>query len=98
MVTRLNDHIRDRDIDEATKNIDQLNAELERTEVLAVRLAMQKLIEANVRRRTLANTRADYVFRIIDPAMPVDSRDYYPTAASPLRGGRRIMRICCLVW
>jgi len=77
MVTRLNDHIRDRDIDEATKNIDQLNAELERTEVLAVRLAMQKLIEANVRRRTLANTRADYVFRVIDPAMPVDSRDHF---------------------
>jgi uncharacterized protein involved in exopolysaccharide biosynthesis len=77
MVSRLNDSIRDRDIGEATTNIEQLSIELDRTKVLAVQLAMQKLIEANVRRRTLANTRVDYVFRVIDPAMPVDPRDYF---------------------
>jgi uncharacterized protein involved in exopolysaccharide biosynthesis len=77
LVSRVNGHIRARDIAEATRSIEQLNVELGRTQVIAVQSAIQKLIEANVKRRTLANTRPDYVFRVIDPAIPVGPKDYF---------------------
>lgn len=77
MIRRLNDSIRDQDVVEATRNIKQLQAELARTSEIAVQVAIQRLIETNVKRRSLANTRSDYVFRVIDPAMPPDSGDYF---------------------
>ena len=77
MVSRLNNDIRQRDIDEATRSIEQLNAELERTRFIAVESAVQNLIETNVKRRTLAKARFEYAFRVIDPAIPVDKEDYF---------------------
>ena len=77
MVARLNDEMRQRDIAETTRTIDQLDVELGRTEIIAVQASIQKLIEANVRRRTLANTRHDYVFRVIDPAVAVGPGHYF---------------------
>jgi len=77
MVARLNDDMRERDIAEATRSVELLNLELSRTEVVAIQSSIQKLIEANIRRRTLANTRQDYVFRVIDPAVAIESGHYF---------------------
>lgn len=77
VVAQLNDVLRERDIAEATRSIELLNAELSRTEIVAVREAIYRLIESNVRRRTLANVRQEYVFRVIDPAVPVDRDNYF---------------------
>jgi len=77
IVERLNDDLRERDIAEATRSINLLNVELGRTEFVAVREAIHRLVEANVRRRTLANVRQEYVFRVIDPAVAVDREGYF---------------------
>lgn len=77
MVARLNDTMRERDMAEATRSVDLLNVELNRTEVVAIQSSIQKLIEANIRRRTLANTRQDYVLRVIDPAIAVEPGHYF---------------------
>ncbi len=77
MVAGVNDDLRKRDIAEATRSIEQLSAELSRNAVVAVQASINKLIEANVRRRALANARDDYVFHIIDPAVAPDRDDYF---------------------
>jgi hypothetical protein len=82
LLTQANDRIRQRVIDEASGNIDFLRGELEATSLLEVRQSIFSLLEAQIRRIMLANTRPDYAFRVIDPAQNKDVEDYdYPRAA-----------------
>ena len=81
LLAQANDRIRKRVIDEAAGNIDFLRGELEATSLLEVRQSIFSLVEAQIRRIMLANTRPDYAFRVVDPAQKKDAEDYdYPRA------------------
>ena len=72
MVSRVNAVMRERAIDEATRTIDALNAELQSTSVIEMRQAIFRLAEAQIQKRILAKVRNEYSFRIIDVAHAPD--------------------------
>ena len=61
---------------DAQRNIDFLDAELPKTSDVGLQQAMYSLIESEIKKRMLARTRADYAFRVLDPASPPDHRRY----------------------
>ncbi len=63
---------RERAIADADRGIGFLQKELESTQSMEVREAIFRLIEAQMSQRMLANVRADYVVRVIDPATVAD--------------------------
>ena len=75
LVRRLNLKMRDRAIAEAEKSISYLNLELDKTSVLPLRDAIYKLIENDIKQKTIANVRNDYVFRVVDPAVAPDIKE-----------------------
>jgi uncharacterized protein involved in exopolysaccharide biosynthesis len=75
LVRRLNMKMRDRAIAEAEKGITYLNLELDKTAVLPLRESIYKLIENDIKQKTIANVRDDYVFRVVDPAFVPDIRE-----------------------
>lgn len=75
LVRRLNVKMRDRAIAEAEKSISYLNLELDKTSVLPLRDSIYKLIENDIKQKTIANVRDDYVFRVVDPAVVPDLRE-----------------------
>jgi uncharacterized protein involved in exopolysaccharide biosynthesis len=82
---------RERAIADAERGIGFLQEELKSTQSLEVREAIYRLIEAQMSQRMLANVRADYVVRVIDPATVADwpsrPRRLLVVAGSVLFGG-----------
>jgi len=75
LVRRLNMQMRDRAISESEKSISYLNLELDKTSVLPLRDSIYKLIENDIKQKTIANVRNDYVFRVVDPAVVPDIKE-----------------------
>lgn len=75
LVGRLNSIMRTRAIAEAERSITYLNVELEKTSVQPLRESIYKLIENDIKQKTIANVRNDYVFRVVDPAVVPDLRE-----------------------
>jgi uncharacterized protein involved in exopolysaccharide biosynthesis len=75
LVQRLNTEMRARAIDKANASVGYLESELERTTVVATREAINRLIEAQIQRRMLANVTQEFAFRIVDRALPPDRDD-----------------------
>ncbi len=69
IVTQVNKTLREQDIYEAEKSIDYLNKELDDTSISDMRVVFYQLIEEQTKKVMLANTRFEYVFRTIDPAV-----------------------------
>jgi len=67
LISDINSEIRKRDIDEAEKSIDYLNAQREKTALAGMQQIFYKLIEKQTQTIMLANVRDQYVLRIIDP-------------------------------
>lgn len=82
---------RERAIADADRGIGFLQKELESTQSMEVREAIYRLMEAQMSQRMLANVRADYVVRVIDPATVADwpsrPRRMLVVAGSMLFGG-----------
>ncbi len=76
LVTRLNDYLRQRDIDEAQRSIEFLNEELTRSSVIGLQQGIYRLIEHQIEMVMLANVRDEYAFEILDPAVPAEAGDY----------------------
>jgi capsular polysaccharide biosynthesis protein len=76
LVRRVNEMMRARAIADAKSSIDYLNAELAKTDVVEVRLAIDRLIESEYKTMTLAKVRDEYFFRVIDPAVVPDADDF----------------------
>ncbi len=76
LVRRANFTLRQRDMAETDKMVEYLNQELEKTNVAELRQAIYRLIEAQIKQKTLAKVRDEYVFRVLDPAAPPDSDDF----------------------
>lgn len=69
LVSDINDRMRSLDITEAEKSIGYLKDALEQTEVADMQQIFYQLIEKQQQTRMLANVRAQYVFKVIDPAI-----------------------------
>jgi uncharacterized protein involved in exopolysaccharide biosynthesis len=69
-VALANDRIRARAIDDATRNIEYLNKQIAKTNVVDLQKVMYNLVESETKTLMLANVHAEYAFRIIDPAVP----------------------------
>lgn len=73
LVAEINSHMRKDTIEETKKSIAYLGQVLPNTEIIQVQQAIYKLIQAQIHKSMLAETREDYAFKVIDPAVPADS-------------------------
>lgn len=70
-----NELIRTRALEEASRNIQYLKEQIERTNVVEVQRVMYNLVESETKTLMLANARAEYAFRIVDPAVAPEVRN-----------------------
>jgi uncharacterized protein involved in exopolysaccharide biosynthesis len=75
LIARVNADMRQRSIDASTASLAFLEKERERTAYVETRLAIDRLVEAQIRRRMLASVTPEYVFRVVDRALPPDRND-----------------------
>jgi uncharacterized protein involved in exopolysaccharide biosynthesis len=67
---QLNEEIRERALNESTRNIQFLQGELERTKVVSLQQAIARLVESEMQKLMLAQGTDEYAFRVIDDAQP----------------------------
>ena len=70
LVDRLNQKLRQEEIDRLDRRIQYLRAEVDETSVSGVRQALFSIMESELKSQTVAKTQQEYVFRVIDPAYP----------------------------
>jgi uncharacterized protein involved in exopolysaccharide biosynthesis len=75
MVERLNAQMRRRAIDRADASLKYLEKEFESTSVLEARTTINRLMEAQINQRMLANVTTDFAFRVVDRAQVPDLGD-----------------------
>ncbi len=75
LVERVNRHLQEQAVAEAQKSIDYLREQLKTTDVVDMQQAIYRLIEAQTKNIMFAKVRDEYVFRVIDPAVPPDPDD-----------------------
>lgn len=68
-VALANEIIRQRALNESTRNIAYLNDQLARTNVVELRKVMYDIIESETKTVMLANGRVEYAFELVDPAV-----------------------------
>lgn len=82
LISRLNQEMRTRAINNANESLRFLEKELAATAVVEMRESINRLIEGQIRQRMLANVNHEYAFRVIDRAV-------VPEADEPVRPRRR---------
>jgi uncharacterized protein involved in exopolysaccharide biosynthesis len=82
LIADLNEDIRQRERDEALQSLQFLKEELNRTDLMDLRVALNQLSLAELQKLTLANVREEFAFKIIDPPNPPDPDD--PVWPKPL--------------
>lgn len=88
LVQRLNVEMQTRAIASAVASVGYLEKELQATSTVATREAINRLIEAQIKQRMLANVTREYAFRIVDKAMAPDEDDpIRPRKMLALAGG-----------
>lgn len=87
LIATLNQTMRQRAIVESRESVEYLRRELERTQVMSIQQSLNKLIEEQMRRGMLANTRSEYVVRVLDPAFVPDASRYIRPSWALLVGG-----------
>ena len=75
MVERLNEEMRRRAIAKTDASLGFLEKELNATSVVPTREAINRLIEAQIKQRMLANVNREYAFRVVDVASVPDDGD-----------------------
>lgn len=74
MVALVNEMMRKHALDDANRNIAYLNTQLERTTDVSLRQDLYDILEMQMQKLMLANGRADYAYRVIDPGVPPEVR------------------------
>ena len=69
LVEDINNHMRKIDIDESTKSLEYLYQELERVNYDELNTLLYSLIEEDIKVLSIANTKDEYIFKTIDPAI-----------------------------
>lgn len=73
-VALANELMRTRAINDASRNVDYLNKQIAKTNVLEVQRVMYNLIETETKTLMLANARQEYAFTVVDPAVAPEQR------------------------
>jgi uncharacterized protein involved in exopolysaccharide biosynthesis len=76
LVRDANAYLRERALSEARNSIRALERALEKTDTLEIKQIIFGLIQTHLSNATLASTREDYSFRVIDAAVVPDADDY----------------------
>jgi len=87
-----NQLLREQAITESETTMRYLDAQIGTTQAVGVREALYRVLESQMKTMTLARTRTDYAFRVIDPAQPPLKRDrvspkLLPSAFTGIIGG-----------
>ncbi len=72
LVEIVNERLRQRAIDESTETIRFLEQEAQTAQSVEVKVAINAMIEQQLKTRALATVRKQYAFQILDPAEPAD--------------------------
>lgn len=75
LIERANAEMRERAITRSSASVAYLEKELERTSAVDTRATINRLLEAQINQRMLANVTREYSFRIVDRALPPDRDD-----------------------
>ena len=81
LVSRTNDHLRNKAITQASRNLEFLQKQLESVAIVEIRQSVFKLMESEIKTLTLAQGATDYAFKIIDPAV-IPGRKIFPKRAT----------------
>lgn len=82
IVERINRQMREQKLADIDRSLDYLRVELAQADLVELRQAIAKVMEAQVNERMIAYTRADYAFRVLDPARAPDpDRPVFPNKA-----------------
>jgi uncharacterized protein involved in exopolysaccharide biosynthesis len=73
-VALANELIRSRALEESKRNIAYLNEQVSHTNVVELQRVMYSLIESETKTAMIANGRAEYAFRVVDPAVTPEIR------------------------
>jgi uncharacterized protein involved in exopolysaccharide biosynthesis len=73
-VSMANEVLRQRALDDASRNIKYLREQAAGTNVVELQGVMYRLIESETKTLMLANSRADYAFTVVDPAVVPEQR------------------------
>ncbi|MFP5350158.1 MAG: GNVR domain-containing protein [Gammaproteobacteria bacterium] len=74
LVKEVNDRRRNDAINETRTSIEYLQRQLARNNTVEIQQALYRLIEAQTKTMTVASTRAEYAFRVVDPAVAPERR------------------------
>jgi uncharacterized protein involved in exopolysaccharide biosynthesis len=77
LVSRINARLRARAIDEATRSLEYLNRELEKTTNVGLRQAIYRMMEQQINKIMLANVRDEFAFTVLDPAVAPEADDFF---------------------
>jgi len=72
LIQKANETLRQRTIEETQRSLDYLNKELAKTSVVDVQNTIFKVMENQIKTMMMANTKDEFAFKIIDPAIVVD--------------------------
>lgn len=67
LIEEINNHMRERDIEEARRSLEYLNEELQKTFLSDMQQVFYQLIEKQTQTIMLANVRPEYIFQVLDP-------------------------------
>jgi LPS O-antigen subunit length determinant protein (WzzB/FepE family) len=73
-VALANELVRTKARDESSRNIDYLNKQVAQTNVVELQRVMYNLIESETKTLMLANARAEYAYKVVDPAVVPEMR------------------------
>jgi uncharacterized protein involved in exopolysaccharide biosynthesis len=86
LVQMTNAYLRDKAIRESESNMEYLNAEAAKTNVVEVKQAIYSILKTEINREMIARGSSEYAFKIIDPATPPELATF-PRKALWLLGG-----------
>jgi len=86
LVQRVNAYLREGAIRDARESIEYLNREYAGTVNMDVRAAISHLLERQLEQITVANVRKEYVFKVIDPAIPPPANKFVKPKRTVLLG------------
>jgi uncharacterized protein involved in exopolysaccharide biosynthesis len=72
LVDMVNDRVRARAITDADRTITYLEQELKNAEAVEIRTAIFNMVESQLKIKSIATVRRQYVFQVLDPAAPAD--------------------------
>jgi len=74
LVADLNEHMRQKDINQAKRSMDYLKVQLENTSISEMRSVLYQLIEEQTKIIMLASVRDGYAFQVVDPPFEAEER------------------------